>query len=58
LTSMIQVVGQSFVGATGDISFMANGDVPGNGYSVCSFDSSSALSCDRSWTATGGLVDA
>jgi hypothetical protein len=56
LTSMIQVVGQSFVGATGDISFMSNGDVPGNGYEVCTFDSNSALVCDRMWTATGGLV--
>ena len=34
LTSMIQVVGQGFVGATGDITFMENGDVPGNGYCV------------------------
>ncbi|MBD51251.1 MAG: hypothetical protein CMB08_04960 [Euryarchaeota archaeon] len=57
LTSMIQVVGQGFVGATGDISFMENGDVPGNGYEVCTFDSSSSLTCDREWTATGGLAD-
>ena len=33
LTSMIQVVGQGFVGATGDITFMENGDLMGgNGY--------------------------
>ena len=57
LTSMIQVVGQGFVGATGDITFMENGDVPGNGYEVCTFDSSSSLTCDREWTATGGLAD-
>ena len=58
LTSMIQVVGQGFVGATGDITFMANGDVPGNGYCVGTFDSASTFSCGQYWSATGGLVAA
>jgi len=58
LTSMIQVVGQGFVGATGDITFMSNGDVPGNGYCVGTFDSTGAFDCGQFWSATGGLVAA
>ena len=54
LTSMLQVVGQGFVGATGDITFMANGDVPGSGYCVGTFDAG-AFTCDQYWSPTSGL---
>jgi len=58
LTSMVQAVGQGFVGATGDITFMTNGDVPGSGYCVGTFDSAGAFTCGQYWSPTGGLETA
>jgi branched-chain amino acid transport system substrate-binding protein len=58
LTSIIQVVGQEFVGATGSISFMPNGDLMGgSGYCVGSFDVDSMFTCTQHWSISDGLTD-
>ena len=57
LTSMIQVVGQGFVGATGSITFMPNGDLMGgSGYCVGTFDAG-VFTCTQHWSISDGLTD-
>ena len=52
LTSMIGAVGQGFVGATGTITFMPNGDLMGgSGYCVGVFDADSVFTCTQHWSA-------
>ena len=53
--------GQGLEGASGTISFLANGDVPGAGYCVGDFTEDSgtgdvAFTCNRSWDIINGLV--
>ena len=54
LSQVIMATGQGLAGASGDISFMSNGDVPGAGYCVGDFtedaDGNVAFTCNRSWT--------
>jgi ABC-type branched-subunit amino acid transport system substrate-binding protein len=58
LSSMIQVVGQGFVGATGSITFMPNGDLMGgSGYCVGTFDAASVFTCTQHWSINDGLTD-
>jgi branched-chain amino acid transport system substrate-binding protein len=61
LSQVIMATGQGLEGASGTISFLANGDVPGAGYCVGDFteDSSTgdvAFTCNRSWDVINGLV--
>lgn len=58
LTSMIGAVGQGFVGATGSITFMPNGDLMGgSGYCVGTFDADSMFTCTQHWSISDGLTD-
>ena len=58
LSSMISAVAQGFVGATGSITFMANGDLMGgSGYCVGSFDADSVFTCNQHWSIADGLTD-
>ena len=59
LSQVIMATGQGLAGASGDISFMANGDVPGAGYCVGDFtedaDGNVAFTCNRSWDPANGM---
>jgi branched-chain amino acid transport system substrate-binding protein len=58
LSTMIGAVGQSFVGATGSITFMPNGDLMGgSGYCVGVFDADSMFTCTQHWSISDGLTD-
>ena len=60
LSQVIMATGQGVAGASGDISFMANGDVPGSGYCVGDFtedaDGAVSFDCNRSWDPVNGLA--
>ncbi|MDC3281903.1 ABC transporter substrate-binding protein [Euryarchaeota archaeon] len=61
LSQVIMATGQGLEGASGTISFLANGDVPGAGYCVGDFTEDSgtgdvAFTCNRSWDVINGLV--
>jgi branched-chain amino acid transport system substrate-binding protein len=58
LSQVIMATGQGLAGASGDISFLANGDVPGAGYCVGDFTEDAdgvSFDCNRSWTLADGL---
>ena len=59
MSQVIMATGQAFDGASGTISFLANGDSPGTGYCVGDFteDSSGnvAFTCNRSWDPANGM---
>ncbi|MCP4798649.1 MAG: ABC transporter substrate-binding protein [bacterium] len=58
LPTLISAVAQGFVGATGSITFMSNGDLMGgSGYCVGSFDASSEFTCTQHWSISDGLTD-
>jgi branched-chain amino acid transport system substrate-binding protein len=61
LSQVIMATGQGLEGASGTISFLANGDVPGAGYCVGDFTEDSgtgdvAFTCNRNWDVVNGLV--
>lgn len=51
--------GDGYAGASGNHIFMANGDVPGDGYDVCSFNHvptyGDYFNCQHTWSVTDGL---
>ena len=59
LSQVIAATGQGLAGASGDITFLSNGDVPGAGYCVGDFtedtDGNVAFTCNRSWTLADGM---
>ena len=59
MSSHLNMVGTDYAGASGVHNFMANGDVSGSGYDVCSFNHvptyGDYFNCDMMWTATDGL---
>ncbi len=59
LSQVIMATGQGVDGASGTISFLANGDVPGAGYCVGDFtedaDGNVAFTCNRSWDPANGM---
>ena len=58
LSQVIMATGQGLAGASGDISFMANGDVPGAGYCVGDFTEDAdgvSFDCNRSWDPVNGM---
>jgi branched-chain amino acid transport system substrate-binding protein len=61
LSQVIMATGQGLEGASGTISFLANGDSPGAGYCVGDFTEDSttgdvAFTCNRSWDPVNGLA--
>jgi ABC-type branched-subunit amino acid transport system substrate-binding protein len=58
LSQVIMATGQGLAGASGDISFMANGDVPVAGYCVGDFTEDAegvSFDCNRSWDPANGM---
>ena len=58
LSQVIMATGQGVDGASGDISFLPNGDVAGAGYCVGDFTEDAngvSFDCNRSWTLADGL---
>ena len=58
LSQVIMATGQGLAGASGDISFLSNGDVPGSGYCVGDFTEDSdgvSFDCNRTWDVINGL---
>jgi ABC-type branched-subunit amino acid transport system substrate-binding protein len=59
LSQVIMATGQGLEGASGTISFLANGDSPGAGYCVGDFtedaDGNVAFTCNRSWDPANGM---
>ena len=58
LSQVMMATGQGLAGASGDISFMANGDVPGAGYCVGDFTEDAdgvSFDCNRSWDPANGM---
>ena len=57
----IEMVGNGYAGESGTHTFLANGDVGGSGYEVCTFHHvptyGEYFNCDRMWDAAGGLAD-
>jgi len=61
LSQVIMATGQGLEGASGTISFLANGDSPGAGYCVGDFTEDAttgdvAFTCNRSWDPVNGLA--
>jgi branched-chain amino acid transport system substrate-binding protein len=56
LTQAIAATGVGWAGASGDITFLANGDTPGSGYCVGSYTADSSgvsFDCTQHWGASG-----
>ena len=56
----VMAVGQGFDGASGTISFLSNGDVPGPGFCIGEFsydsaDGSVSYDCVRQWDIINGV---
>jgi len=61
IVTALSLTGNNFDGASGMHTFDANGDVAGNGYSICSFShdgTDASFSCDRTWLDGVITVDA
>ena len=57
----VMAVGQGWDGASGSLSFMQNGDVPGPGFCIGEFshdsaDGSVSYDCIRYWDAINGIT--
>ena len=61
MATHIEMVGNGYAGESGTHTFLANGDVGGSGYDVCTFHHvptyGEYFNCDRMWDAAGGLAD-
>lgn len=52
MPTALALTGNNFDGASGMHTFDANGDVPGNGYDICSFGhdgANASFSCSMTW---------
>ena len=60
MATHIEMVGNGYAGDSGTHTFLANGDVGGSGYDVCTFHHvptyGEYFNCDRMWDAAGGLT--
>ena len=60
MATHIEMVGNGYAGDSGTHTFLANGDVGGSGYDVCTFfhvpTYGEYFNCDRMWDADGGLA--
>ena len=56
MATHLNMVGTNYAGATGELTFDSNGDVPGFGYELCQFDAISStdvfFSCRNTWALT------
>ena len=61
MATHIEMVGNGYAGDSGTHTFLANGDVGGSGYDVCTFHHvptyGEYFNCDRGWNAAGGIHD-
>ena len=61
MASHIEMVGNGYAGESGTHTFLANGDVGGSGYDVCTFHHvptyGEYFNCDRMWSIADGLGD-
>lgn len=61
MASHIEMVGNGYAGESGTHTFLANGDVGGSGYDVCTFHHvptyGEYFNCDRMWSIADGLAD-
>ncbi|MBL52261.1 MAG: hypothetical protein CMG57_09940 [Candidatus Marinimicrobia bacterium] len=59
MATHIEMVGNGYAGESGTHTFLANGDVGGSGYDVCTFHHvptyGEYFNCDRMWDATAGV---
>jgi branched-chain amino acid transport system substrate-binding protein len=57
----INSVGTAYEGASGLHTFLANGDVGGDGYDICGYDASTSsdgtFTCTKYWTVANGVQD-
>jgi len=61
ITNGIDHVGNGFGGASGDITFLDNGDVGGAGYDICTYggdDTAGTYTCGKKWTIADGVTAA
>jgi len=61
ITKGIEHVGDGFGGASGDITFLDNGDVGGAGYDICTYggdDTAGTYTCGKKWTIADGVTAA
>jgi len=61
MASHLNMVGNDYAGASGQHTFLSNGDVAGAGYDICSFDALSStdiyFTCMEWWSAIDGIQD-
>jgi len=59
MASHLSMVGDDYAGASGQHTFLSNGDVAGAGYDICSFDALSStdiyFTCMEWWSAIDGI---
>ena len=61
MSKAIEHVGNGFKGASGDITFLDNGDVGGAGYDICTYggdDTKGTYTCGKYWTVADGVKTA
>ena len=54
----IKSTGTGYGGASGDITFLDNGDVGGAGYDICTYDGAGGYTCGKYWTVADGVKSA
>ena len=61
MATHIQMVGVGYQGASGNHTFLANGDVGGAGYDICGYTAAGAadgtFTCTKFWTVADGVQD-
>ncbi|MDA8594010.1 ABC transporter substrate-binding protein [Euryarchaeota archaeon] len=61
MATHIQMVGVGYQGASGNHTFLANGDVGGAGYDICGYAATTAddgtFTCTKYWTVADGVQD-
>ena len=61
MSKAIEHVGNGFGGASGEITFLDNGDVGGAGYDICTYggdDTAGTYTCSKKWTVANGVETA
>ena len=57
----IKSTGTNYAGASGTYTFLANGDINGAGYDICTYDGGAdtgGYTCGKYWTADDGVQSA
>ncbi|HJM55373.1 MAG TPA: hypothetical protein QGI72_03920, partial [Poseidonia sp.] len=62
MDASIATIGTAYEGASGLHTFLANGDVGGDGYDICGYTAAGAAdgayACSMYWTVADGVTDA